>query len=98
MKLTQGTWSVISEKMHKLPPIHVVSDVASDTGKKTYLASVHQTYGGEEMGNARLFAAAKDMYEAIVIGLTGKDLSGKVVNQKEAMARLVAAKEKAEGK
>ena len=98
MKLTQGTWSVIKEKMHKLPPIHVVSDVASDTGKKTYLASVHQTYDGEELGNAYLFAAARDMYEAIVIGLTGKNLSGQVVNQKEAMAKLVAAKEKAEGK
>lgn len=98
MKLSPGTWSVISEKMHKLPPIHVVSDQASDTGKKTYLASVHQTYGGEEMGNAYLFAAAKDMYEAITIGLTGKDLNGKVIDQKEAMTKLQAAKKKAEGK
>ena len=98
MSGTKGKWSVIKEKMHKLPHIHVVSDVASDNGKKTYLASVHQTYGHEEMGNAYLFAAAKDMYEAITIGLTGKDLTGKVIDQKEAMAKLVAAKEKAEGK
>ena len=98
MKLTDGEWSVLKEKMHKLPPIHVVSKTASDTGNKTYLASVHQTFEKEEMSNAYLFAAAKDMYEAITIGLTGKDLTGQVVNQQDAMAKLLAAKRKAEGK
>lgn len=98
MKITQGTWSIIKEKMHKLPPIHVVSNTASDTGQKTYLASIHETREKEELDNAHVFAAAKDMYEAITIGLTGKDLLGNPVNQKEAMSRLIAAKNKAEGK
>lgn len=96
-KLTKGNWYVIKEKMHKLPRIHVVSDNASDVDTKTFLASIHETMDHEEMNNAYVFAAAKDMYEAITIGLTGKDLTGKVVDQKEAMAKLQAAKKKAEG-
>ena len=99
MKLTDGEWKVIREKQRKLPAIHVIVEKPSDTGNITYLASVHETLeSGEDIANAHLMSAARDMYEAITIGLTGKDLKGKVVNQKEAMAKLIAAKEKAEGK
>ena len=96
---TKGEWLVHKEKQRKLPAIHVIVNTSSDTGKITYLASVHETLDkGEDMANANLMSAARDMYEAITIGLTGKDLDGKVVEQKEAMRRLVAAKAKAEGK
>lgn len=99
MKLTDGNWRVVKEKLRKLPAIHVIVDTPSDTGKITYLCSVHETLeNGEDMANATVMSAAKEMYEAITIGLTGKDLKGQVVNQKDAMAKLVAAKEKAEGK
>lgn len=99
MKITDGEWKVIKEKQRKLPAIHVIVDKPSDTGKITYLASVHETLeAGEDIANAHLMSAARDMYEAITIGLTGKDLAGQVVNQKDAMAKLQAAKNKAEGK
>lgn len=99
MKLTSGEWVVVKEKLRKLPNIHVVTEKQSDYGKITYLASIHETLErGEDISNANIMAASKDMYEAITIGLTGKDLSGKTVSQEDAMKKLIAAKRKAEGK
>lgn len=91
-QITKGPWTLKREKMRKLPAVHVM---AGDT----YLCSVHEIdKQGDELANANLFAAARDMYEAIVIGLTGKDLDGKIIDQKEAVQRLQRAKDKAEGK
>jgi hypothetical protein len=95
MKLTSGEWVVKKDKINGLPDIHVMSG-------SIYLCSVHQTNQtgarGEEKHNAYVFSAAKDMYEAIVIGLTGADLEGKPVSQEEAFIRLQKARAKAEGK
>lgn len=99
MKPTKGVWKVIREKQRKLPAIHVIVETPSDTGKITYLASIHETLeAGEDAANALMMCASRDMYEAITIGLTGMDLNGNVIGQAEAMKRLKAAKEKAEGK
>lgn len=99
MKLTSGDWVIIKERLNKLPAFHVVTEVPSNYGKVTYICSVHETtVRGEDKANANLLAAAKDMYEAIVIGLTGKDLAGNVIEQDVAMQKLVDARNKAEGK
>lgn len=99
MQPTKGEWKVIREKQRKLPAIHVIVETPSDTGKITYLASVHETLeAGEDIANAIMMSAAKAMYEAIVVGMTGKDLNGNVIAQADAMKMLKAAKEKAEGK
>jgi hypothetical protein len=99
MSTTKGDWKVIREKQRKLPAIHVIVNTPSDTGKITYLASIHETLTeGEDMANAIMMSASRAMYEAITIGLTGMDLDGNVIGQAEAMKKLKAAKEKAEGK
>lgn len=99
IKPTSGVWKVIREKQRKLPALHVIVEKPSDTGKITYIASFHETLeAGEDAANALIASASKDMYEAIVIGLTGKDLNGNVISQAEAMEKLKAARAKAEGK
>lgn len=95
-KVTGGEWNVREEKIGKLPPLHVM---AHHEGENLYLASVHETHErGEAEANALIFAAAKDMYQAICVGLTGMDHLGNAIEKKDAVAMLVAAKEKAEGK
>lgn len=92
---TQGVWEVKRTKQGKLPPLHVMCG-------NIFLCSVHGTTEsgtrGDETANAHMFAASKDMYEAICIGLTGQDKDGNPIDQAEAINRLTKAKEKAEGK
>jgi hypothetical protein len=91
---SKGNWTVKKEKVGKLPPLHIMGGELGDL----YLCSVHETHNqGEDQANANLFAASKDMYEAITIGLTGADLDGKPVEQSTAMDKLKSAKAKAEG-
>ena len=98
MKATEGEWYIRKEKLGKLPPLHIMTTVPGPKGPETiYLASIHDTHvKGEEMANARLFGAASAMYEAITVGLTGRNLAGDIVSQADAVAMLKAAKEKAE--
>lgn len=63
-----------------------------------YLASFHETLvRGEDMTNAVLFSAAKEMFEAIHMGLTGTDLNGEIVSQQITMEKLSASYAKAQG-
>jgi hypothetical protein len=89
---TKGDWQSKKAPLGSLPPLHVVSG-------ELFLCSVHETHvQGEDKTNSNLFAASKDMYEAITIGLTGADLQGNPVEQTDAIHKLKASKAKAEGK
>ena len=95
LKITKGPWFVKKTKLGKLPPLHVMGGTRGDI----FLCSIHETHESDEhQANAHLFAASKDMYEAITIGLTGRDLDGNSVSREEAFTKLQAAKLKAEGK
>ena len=94
--ITRGEWFIKKEKIvDKLPNIHVMGGIRGDL----YLASIHETHvRGEDKLNANLMSAAKDMYEAITMGLTGKDLDGNPVDNNTVVAKMITSKAKAEGK
>lgn len=93
-KYTSGNWFVKKDRIKSLPNIHVMGGTKGDL----YLASIHETHErGEDKLNANLMSAAKDMYEAITMGLTGMDLDGNTVANDTVVQKMMDAKAKADG-